>query len=105
MDMNAREEVGVSMFSMRHEAILGLVLVVLGFAILASNLEIFWIGSALLGLLLFGGLGIVFLVVYRQREQNWWAAIPAGALLGLAGVTLLESIESVPGGPSGAVFL
>jgi hypothetical protein len=103
--INAEEEVGLAMFSMRHEAILGLVLVVLGLAILASNLEVFWIGSALLGLLLFGGLGIVFLAIYRQRDQNWWAAIPAGALFGLAGVTLLESIESVPGGLSGAVFL
>lgn len=93
------------MFSMRHEAILGLVLVVIGLAILASNLEIFWVGTALLGVLVFGGVGFVFLTVYRQKKQNWWAAIPAGALFGLAVVSLLESIESVPGGLSGAVFL
>jgi len=90
---------------MRHEAILGLVLVVVGLFILASNMEFFRIGSAVIGLLLFGGLGVVFLSVYRQKEENWWAAIPAGALFGLAGVTVLESIEWVPGGLSGAVFL
>jgi hypothetical protein len=90
---------------MRHEAILGLVLVVVGLFILASNLEFFRIGSAVIGLLLFGGLGVVFLSVYRQKEENWLVAIPAGALFGQAGVTVLESIEWIPGGLSGAVFL
>jgi hypothetical protein len=93
------------MSSLRHETVFGLVLVVIGLALLASNLDVVWIGSAILGLLLFGGLGLVFLVVYRRGDQNWWAVIPAGAFLGLAGVTLFESIESFPGALSGAVFL
>lgn len=93
------------MNSWRSEAILGLVLVILGLAILASNLGLFHLGGALLGVLIFGGTGIVFLMVYRRSAANWWAAIPSGALFGLAAVSVLESSERTPGGVSGAVFL
>ncbi len=93
------------MTSWRYEAILGIVLIALGLAILAANMEVFGLGGAVLGLLLFGGLGLVFAAVYTRSRDNWWAAIPAGALIGLGIVAVLESIESVPGNLSGAVFL
>jgi hypothetical protein len=93
------------MSSWRNEATLGIVLVLFGFAILASNLGLFHLGGALLGVLFFGGLGIVFLMVYRKGAANWWAVIPSGALFGLAAVSVLESSEGTPAGVSGAVFL
>lgn len=93
------------MFSSKNDAILGLLLIALGLAILASNLDFFDVGSTILGILLFGGLGSVFLSIYRRGEDNWWAIIPASVLFGLAIVTLMEAPESTPAALSRAVFL
>ncbi|HET8587731.1 MAG TPA: hypothetical protein VFM74_07645 [Candidatus Limnocylindria bacterium] len=55
---------------------------------------------------LFGLGGIGFGVVWARERESWWAAIPAGVLLGLAGVIVWEEY-----GPSlaeewaGAIFL
>lgn len=93
------------MFSWKNETVLGLVLVVLGLAILASNLEIFDVGGTLLGLLFFGGMGLVFLTVYRRGDDNWWASIPAGVMFGLAVVTILEAFDGTLAGITRALFL
>lgn len=93
------------MDSWRNEAILGAVLIVLGLLILTANLDFMHVGGAVLGLVFFGGVGFVFFKVYKSSAENWWAAIPAGALFGLAAVSVLESIEGTPPGVSGAAFL
>jgi hypothetical protein len=91
--------------SWRSEAVLGLLLIVLGLAILGWNLNVFDAGGAVMGFLLFGALGVVFLVLYRKDDGNWWASIPAGALFGLSAVSLLGSIVDIPSSVLGAVFL
>jgi hypothetical protein len=93
------------LISWKSEAILGVLLVVFGLAILGWNLDVFEAGGAVMGFLLFGAIGVVFLVIYRKGEGNWWASIPAGALLGLAAVSLLETIADAPSSILGAIFL
>lgn len=93
------------MVSLRSRSLLGLAIVVLGLAILGWNLDVFEAGGGMLGFLLFGALGLVFLLVHRKNDLNWWASIPAGALLGLAAVSLLEWIADSPSGVLGAIFL
>lgn len=48
------------------------------------------------------GLGIAFLVAYRDDANRWWAIIPAGALLAM-GLTAL--VDDATRGGGGAVFL
>lgn len=93
------------MISLKSEAILGLILILLGLALLGWNMDVFEAGGAVMGFLLFGAIGVVFLLVYRRTEENWWASIPCGAMLGLSAVCLLESIADFPSGMLGAIFL
>ena len=51
--------------------------------------EEFWVA------LMLAGIGAVFGVVYLARRNNWWAIIPAGALLG-TGVTVLFAGMQLP---------
>jgi hypothetical protein len=46
------------------------------------------------------GMGLGFLVIYRDRSARWWAIIPAGAFLSLALPTLINDGET-----GGALFL
>jgi hypothetical protein len=48
------------------------------------------------------GLGIAFVLVYRDDPRRWWAIIPAGALLAMALTTVVE--DGTRGG-GGAAFL
>lgn len=48
------------------------------------------------------GLGLAFLVAYRDDANRWWAIIPAGALLAM-GLTAL--VDDAANGAGGAVFL
>ncbi len=48
------------------------------------------------------GLGIAFVLVYREDPRRWWAIIPAGALLAMALTTVVE--DGTRGG-GGAAFL
>lgn len=70
----------------------GLALLALGTGRLLDLLGLDRWGGALAGALLFVGLGSAFLVVYARDRQHWWAVIPAGALLGLAGSAFFGSI-------------
>lgn len=93
------------MISAKNEAILGLILIMLGLAVLASNFELFDVGATLLGFLVFGGVGFIFLISCRRGHECWWAIIPAGVMFGLAAVTALEAFEGTPAPLSRAVFL
>jgi hypothetical protein len=53
------------------------------------------------GALVLGGIGVAFLAVYLSGRERWWAIIPAGVMLTLAGVTLVGPLlgeESIGGG-------
>ena len=54
-----------------------------------------WSGAIFLGLL-----GLSFLLIYLFHRDNWWAIIPGGVLLTLAGVTLVPD----EGALSGVIF-
>lgn len=52
-----------------------------------------WSGAVFLGLL-----GLAFLLIYITHRTNWWAIIPGGVLLTLAGVTLIPDESVLSGG-------
>ncbi len=77
-----------------------------GFVLMAIGLIIFmgerdiailepWTGAIFLGFL-----GVAFFLIYISHRNQWWAIIPGGVLLTLAGVTLLTEREML----SGVVF-
>lgn len=74
----------------------GFVLIAIGVIIfMDQNLETaadLWSGAVFLGLL-----GLSFLLIYIFHLDNWWAIIPGGVLLTLAGVTLVSD-EGLLGG-------
>jgi len=69
----------------------GLALLALGTGRLLDILRLDPWGGALAGSLLFVGLGSAFVIVYLRDRAHWWAVIPAGALLGLAGAAFFGS--------------
>jgi len=93
------------MFPRRTEAVFGVLLILLGLAILASNLEFLDIGAHAIGVLFFAALGFFLFTTGRSADENWWATVLSGVAFGLAAVVLLDSIEGVPPGVSRAVFL
>jgi len=52
-----------------------------------------WGGAVFLGFL-----GLAFWLVYFSHRNNWWAIIPGGILLTLAGVTLIQGDGVLSGG-------
>ena len=67
-------------------------------------LEFFWpqAGSIASGLVILGSIGLAFLIIYLLNWENWWALIPAGVLLTLAIVAVLD--EVYPQMDTGSVF-
>jgi hypothetical protein len=55
------------------------------------------------GGIVLGGIGLAFLVVYLVNPANWWALIPMGVMLTLAGVSVLDEITRIDTG--GLFFL
>jgi len=55
------------------------------------------------GAIVLGGIALSFVIIYLISRQNWWAIIPAGVLLTLTLVILLESFFSLETG--GIFFL
>jgi hypothetical protein len=43
-------------------------------------------------LLVLGGIGLSFLIVYFNNRDQWWALIPAGVLLTLGGISTIENL-------------
>jgi hypothetical protein len=70
----------------------GLALIALGLTRALEWLPLPRVAGALAGSLLFLGLGTAFLVVYVRDREHWWAAIPSGALFGLAGAPFFGSL-------------
>jgi len=44
------------------------------------------------GLFVLGGIGLAFVTVYLADRQNWWALIPAGVMLTLAAISVLDQL-------------
>jgi hypothetical protein len=66
----------------------GFVLIAIGVIIfMDQNLES--TADLLSGAVFLGLLGLAFLLIYLFHSDNWWAIIPGGVLLTLAGVTLV----------------
>lgn len=74
----------------------GFVLIAIGVIIfMGQNLQStadLWSGAIFLGFL-----GLSFLLIYIFHPNNWWAIIPGGVLLTLAGVTLVPGEGIMPG--------
>lgn len=51
-----------------------------------------WSGAVFLGLL-----GLAFLLIYIFHQEHWWAIIPGGVLMTLAGVTLVSDTDFAGG--------
>lgn len=51
-----------------------------------------WGGAVFLGLL-----GLAFILIYIFHQEHWWAIIPGGVLVTLAGVTLISDTDFVAG--------
>jgi hypothetical protein len=52
------------------------------------------VGSALGGMLVLGGIGAGFIGVYISDRRQWWAIIPAGVMLTLAVISVLDNLLS-----------
>lgn len=54
------------------------------------------------GVIVLGGIGLAFLIVYLVNRANWWALIPAGVMFTLSAVALLEG--TMTGFETGGIF-
>lgn len=80
----------------------GFALISIAFVIAFDNLFSDWAGD-LGGLIILGGLGMSFVVIYFINRENWWAIIPAGVLISIGMIVGLESL--LPGTATGGLFL
>jgi len=75
-----------------------------GFVFLGLSLVVFWdvlptksIPIELSTASFLGMIGLGFIAVYLRAPQQWWAIIPAGAMISIAGVVALEAFIREPG--------
>jgi hypothetical protein len=87
-------------------AVEAFVLIGLGVLFLLQNLGVLGILAAPIWTLAFVAGGATFLAVYIRKPANWWALIPAFALLGIAAMIALSTLFPGAVGPwLGALFL
>lgn len=74
------------------------------FTFLGLALVTFWellpprgLSDDLTGAAFLGMLGLSFIAVYLRVPRHWWAIIPAGALLSIASVVVLQALVRNPG--------
>ena len=60
------------------------------------------VGDLLGGVFVLGGIGVAFVAVYLADRRNWWAMIPAGVMLTLSTIVILDQV--LGGFGSGGVF-
>jgi hypothetical protein len=75
----------------------GFVLIAIGIIVfMGQNLESQM--ERLSGAVFLGFLGLAFFLIYITHTHNWWAIIPGGVLLTLAGITLVPDDSLMMGG-------
>ncbi len=84
----------------------GLLLIAFGALFLLQNLGLLP-ESGMLWAIVFGSVGVVFLIYFLTGRQRWWAAIPGFGFLGIGGTVLLSDVLSgnIPSEWVGAFFL
>ncbi len=89
----------------KNAMIVGILLVFFGVLSLLQNIGVLSFLSALVWAVAFGAGGAVFLYFFLKNDANWWASIPAGALLGIAmTIGAEELLPWLPDGFTGAIF-
>lgn len=78
-------------------AIPGIILISIG-VIIAMDALFPALSGRFGGMVILGGIGLAFVLVYLLAPENWWAIIPAGVMLSLALVTVADSIPGIDGG-------
>jgi hypothetical protein len=61
--------------------------------------------SGLSGALFLGSIGLGFLAVFVTNPRHWWAIIPGGTLISLAGVTALDVVRAEFLNPGSVLFI
>ena len=56
------------------------------------------IGNRVGGMIFLGFVGLPFFLIYITHQRHWWAIIPGGVLLTMAGITLVEDNAALEGG-------
>lgn len=75
-----------------------------GFILIGIGINIFmgqWldvVDSRLGGTIFLGFVGLPFFLIYITHHRHWWAIIPGGVLLTLAGITLVVDNPALEGG-------
>lgn len=88
----------------RGQIVWGLALILIGVLMLAVNTGLihaqvsFWA-------LMFGGVGLLFLLSYLTNRAAWGLLIPACIFIGLGVIIFLSESGTVPGAVIGAIFL
>lgn len=81
----------------------GVLMVVGGGVLLLEALDVLVTGP--IWVALFGVAGLVFLYAFFASRDNWWAAIPAGALLGLAALIAWSKLTTFSDDWGASLFL
>jgi len=85
-------------------AVFGPLLILAGIVFLLESLGVVTFGAWLASLAFAAG-GLAFLCVFLTNRENWWATIPAMALLGIAAtIGVAEALPEADGAWAGAVF-
>ncbi len=90
----------------RPQILAGLALIVGGLLFLLQSLGILPQGASVFWTLAFATSAGIFLYVFAINRENWWALIPAAALLGIAGAIALGALLPESADPwAGALFM
>jgi hypothetical protein len=91
------------MRGIRTRVLWGVLLIAGGVLFLLQNLGIVPQGLELFWALVFALAALLFLIAFFARAENWWAAIPGFAFLGLAGAVASDRFAT-PGAQWGGSF-
>ena len=75
-----------------------------GFVLIGIGINTFmgqWmaaVDSRIGGTIFLGFVGLPFFLIYITHHRHWWAIIPGGVLLTMAGITLIEDNAALEGG-------
>jgi hypothetical protein len=92
----------------RNQWWFGLVAFILAGLAVSGLISLFFpaVGDAIGGAIFFGAMATGFILVYRRDSNNWWALIPAGVMLSLAAITVVDDLPiQLPFDEGGLLFL